>query len=260
LEDCVKALVVIPTYNEAGSIERVVDRVLDADSRVEILVVDDASPDGTGDIVVARASAEARLHLLRRSTKQGLGVAYRAGFLWGMARDYDALVEMDADLSHPADRLPALMDGLAAADVVVGSRYVPGGTTSNWPWPRKLISRTGNLYVRLALGLPVSDATSGFRVYRRQVLEALPVAAVESNGYCFQVEMLYRSWQDGFAVTEVPITFTERATGDSKMSGRIVAEALLRVTAWAVAGGRRRPASRHPGSVAGSRRVAPSER
>lgn len=255
-----KALIVIPTYNEARSIEQVVDQVLDADSRVEILVVDDASPDGTGDLVAARAGAEARLHLLRRSSKQGLGVAYRAGFLWGLARDYDALVEMDADLSHPADRLPALLDGLATADLVVGSRYVRGGETINWPWARKLVSRGGNLYVRLALGLPVADATAGFRAYRRELLEALPVAAVQSNGYCFQIEMLYRSWRDGFAVREVPITFTERATGASKMSGRIVAEALLRVTAWAVGGGGGRPASRHPHSVAGPRRVVPSER
>jgi glycosyltransferase involved in cell wall biosynthesis len=247
-----RALVVVPTYNEAGSIGEVIDRVLAADRRVEVLVVDDASPDGTGDLVERRAAGEPRLHLLRRPGKQGLGVAYRAGFAWGLARGYDALVEMDADLSHPPERLPALLDGLTGADLVIGSRYVPGGRTVNWPALRQLISRGGNAYVRLALRLPVHDATAGFRAYRRQVLEALPLEAVQSNGYCFQVEMAHRTWQEGFRVVEVPITFTERAAGASKMSQRIVAEALLRVTLWALTGGRRRRRAAHPASVAPS--------
>jgi len=247
--DAVRALVVIPTYDEAGSISEVIERVLAADQRAEVLVVDDASPDGTGDLVARRAASEPRLHLLRRPGKQGLGVAYRAGFAWGLARGYDGLIEMDADLSHPPERLPALIDGLADADLVIGSRYVPGGRTVNWPAARQFISRCGNTYVRIALRLPIRDATAGFRAYRRELLEALPLAAVQSNGYCFQVEMAHRSWQEGFRVAEVPITFTERVTGTSKMSQRIVAEALLRVTGWALTGGRRRTRTTHPASV-----------
>jgi glycosyltransferase involved in cell wall biosynthesis len=246
----VRALVVIPTYNEADSVLGVVERVLQADPRAEVLVVDDGSPDGTAKLVADRAATEPRLHLLERDAKQGLGAAYRAGFAWGLERGYDALVEMDADLSHPPERLPALLDGLAEADLVVGSRYVPGGRTVNWSPLRRAISRGGNAYVRLALGLPVHDSTAGYRAYRRQVLEALPVSAVRSNGYSFQVEMAHRAWQEGFRVLEVPITFTERATGVSKMSKQIVAEALWRVAVWAVTGGRRRARPRHPHSVA----------
>jgi dolichol-phosphate mannosyltransferase len=245
----VRALVVIPTYNEIESIEAVVERVLAADDRAEVLVVDDSSPDGTGDLVAKLGDAEPRVHLLRRPGKQGLGAAYRAGFAWGMERGYDALVEMDADMSHPPERLPALLDGLAGADLVIGSRYVPGGSTVNWSPLRKLISRGGNTYVQLALGLPVHDATAGYRAYRAEVLEALPVEAVASTGYCFQVEMAHRTWREGFRVAEVPITFTERASGVSKMSQRIVLEALLRVAVWAVTGGRRRIRPLHPRSV-----------
>jgi glycosyltransferase involved in cell wall biosynthesis len=248
----VRAVVVIPTYNEAGSIEEVLDRVLGADPRVEVLVVDDGSPDGTAELVRARAGGQGgqRVHLLERGAKQGLGAAYRAGFGWALERDYDAMVEMDADLSHPPERLPALLDGLDRADLVIGSRYVPGGEAVNWSPLRKAISRGGNAYVRLALRLPVHDATAGYRAYRRAVLEALPVEAVESNGYCFQVEMVHRAWREGFRVLELPITFTERAAGVSKMSRRIVAEALWRVTLWALSGGRHRTRARHPDSVA----------
>ncbi len=247
-----RALVVIPTYNEAESIETVIGKVAGADHRVEVLVVDDSSPDGTAGLVAKLAHVDQRIHLLRRPAKQGLGVAYRAGFAWGMERGYDAMVEMDADLSHPPDRLPALLDGLERADLVIGSRYVPGGATVNWSPLRKAISRGGNAYVRLALGLPVHDATAGYRAYRREVLESLPVSAIESNGYCFQVETVHRTWQEGFVVVEVPITFTERVSGVSKMSQRIVIEALLRVAVWAVSGGRRRPRRIHPRSVAAS--------
>jgi glycosyltransferase involved in cell wall biosynthesis len=246
----VRALVVIPTYNEIDSIEQVIARVLAADRRAEVLVVDDSSPDGTGDLVAGLAERSPRVQLLRRGGKQGLGAAYRAGFAWGIERAYDALVEMDADLSHPPERLPALLDGLGHADLVIGSRYVPGGATVNWRPLRKLISRGGNGYVRLALGVPIHDATAGYRAYRREVLEALPVSAVASNGYCFQVEMAHRTWQEGFRVIEVPITFTERTSGVSKMSQRIVVEALLRVAAWAVTGGRHRARPLHPRSVA----------
>jgi glycosyltransferase involved in cell wall biosynthesis len=245
-----KALVVMPTYNEAESVVGVIDQVLAADPRVDVLIVDDGSPDGTARLVAERAAGEPRVRLLERSAKRGLGAAYRAGFAWGLQRGYEALVEMDADLSHPPERLPALLDGLAGADLVIGSRYVPGGRTVNWSRLREAISRGGNAYVRLALGVPVHDCTAGYRAYRRQVLEALPVSAVRSNGYCFQVEMAHRTWQEGFRVMEVPIAFTERAAGVSKMSRQIVAEALWRVTLWALTGGRRRARRRHPLSVA----------
>jgi len=245
----VRALVVIPTYNEAESVVEVLDRVLAAEPRADVLVVDDGSPDGTAKLVLGRGADEPRVHLMERSGKQGLGAAYRAGFGWGLERDYDALVEMDADLSHPPDRLPALLDGLATADLVIGSRYVPGGRTVNWSRTREAISRAGNAYVRLALRVPVHDCTAGYRAYRREVLEELRVEAVRSNGYCFQVEMVHRAWQEGFGVAEVPITFTERASGVSKMSRQIVAEALLRVTQWALTGGRRRARRHHQRSV-----------
>jgi glycosyltransferase involved in cell wall biosynthesis len=246
----VRALVVIPTYNEADSVVEVLDRVLAADPRVDVLVVDDGSPDGTAKLVEDRAADEPRVHLMERSGKQGLGAAYRAGFAWGLARGYDALVEMDADLSHPPERLPALLDELDGADLVIGSRYVPGGRTVNWSRAREAISRGGNAYVRLALGMPVHDATAGYRAYRREVLEALPISAVRSNGYCFQIETAHRTWQEGFRVVEVPITFTERVAGVSKMSRQIVAEALARVAQWALTGGRRRARRHHPRSVA----------
>jgi dolichol-phosphate mannosyltransferase len=215
-----------------------------------VLVVDDGSPDGTAKLVADRAEGEPRVWLLERSGKEGLGAAYRAGFAWGLERGYEALVEMDADMSHPPDRLPALLDGLDEADLVIGSRYVPGGRTVNWSRLREAISRGGNAYVRLALGLPVHDSTAGYRAYRRAVLEELPVAAVRSNGYSFQIEMAHRAWQEGFRVAEVPITFTERASGESKMSRQIVVEALARVAQWALTGGRRRARTPHPRSVA----------
>jgi dolichol-phosphate mannosyltransferase len=246
----VRALVVIPTYNEAESVVEVIDRVLAGEPRADVLVVDDGSPDGTAELVQKRGEGEPRVHLMERSGKQGLGAAYQAGFGWGLERGYDALVEMDADLSHPPERLPALLDGLAAADLVIGSRYVPGGRTVNWSRGREAISRVGNTYVRLALRVPVHDATAGYRAYRREVLEELPVEAIRSNGYCFQVEMAHKAWQEGFRVAEVPITFTERASGVSKMSNQIVAEALLRVAQWALTGGRRRARRHHPRSVA----------
>ena len=241
---------VIPTYNEAESVVEVIDRVLAAEPRADVLVVDDGSPDGTAKLVLERSAGEPRVHLMVGSGKLGLGAAYGAGFGWGLERGYDALVEMDADLSHPPERLPALLDGLADADLVIGSRYVPGGRTVNWSRSREAISRGGNTYVRLALGVPVHDGTAGYRAYRREVLEELPVEAVRSNGYCFQIEMVHKAWQEGFRVVEVPITFTERASGVSKMSRQIVAEALLRVTQWALTGGRRRARRHHPRSVA----------
>jgi dolichol-phosphate mannosyltransferase len=246
----VKALIVIPTYNEADSICELLDRVLVVDPRTDVLVVDDGSPDGTARLVRSTMAHEPRLHLLERTGKQGLGAAYRAGFAWGLARHYDGLVEMDADLSHPPDRLPALLDALHRVDVVIGSRYVVGGRTVNWSRVREAISRAGNAYIRLALRLPVHDATAGFRAYRREVLLTLAVETVQSSGYCFQVEMVHRAWQEGFRVAEIPITFTERAAGESKMSRQIVVEALVRVMGWALTGGRHRARPRHPASVA----------
>ena len=246
-----RALVVVPTYNEAESIAELLGRTLDADPRVEVLVVDDGSPDGTAGLVTSILADQGRLPLLERSQKQGLGTAYRAGFRWGLERGYDVLVEMDADLSHPPERIPALLDGLRDADVVIGSRYVPGGKTVNWSRARALLSRAGNAYVRLALGLSVRDATAGFRAYRRAVLRTLELETVQSNGYCFHVEMTHRAWQEGFQIAETPITFTDRVAGVSKMRGRIVVEALGRVTRWALTGGRRRARAQHPSSVLG---------
>jgi GT2 family glycosyltransferase len=250
-EQLVRALVVVPTFNEAESISELLDRTLRSDPRVDVLVVDDNSLDGTARLVKALMASQARLHLLERSGKQGLGTAYRAGFDWGLDHGYDVLVEMDADLSHPPEKIPALLDGLRDADVVIGSRYVPGGRTVNWSRARAALSRTGNAYVRLALHLPVHDATAGFRAYRRAVLRALAMDTVQSNGYCFQVEMAHRAWQQGFRIAETPITFTDRVTGESKMQGRIVVEALARVTRWALTGGRRRARAHHPASVVG---------
>ena len=245
-----RTLVVIPTYNEAESIAGLTEQVLAADDRVDVLVVDDGSPDGTAGIVDKAMAGETRLHLLERSSKEGLGAAYRAGFHWGLERGYDALVEIDADFSHPPDRLPALLGALERADVAIGSRYVPGGRTVGWSPLRKAISRLGNAYVRLIIGLPVQDATAGYRAFRSDVLRALAVESTESNGYCFQIEMAHRAWQEGFRIAEVPITFTERVAGTSKMNRRIVLEALVRVTGWALTGGRRQFRVRHELSVA----------
>jgi len=245
----VHALVVIPTYNESATIERAVTRALDATPDLDVLVVDDASPDGTGAIADRLAAADTRVQVLHRPGKGGLGPAYRAGFAWGLARDHQVLCEMDADLSHdPADlrRLIAATDG---ADLVIGSRYVPGGRVENWPAHRLLVSRWGNRYVHLLTGLPVTDATAGFRAFRRPVLEAVDLATVVSDGYSFQLEMALRSWRAGFRVVELPITFTERSEGASKFTRSIVVEALWRTARWGLAGPRR-AAGVHPDSVA----------
>lgn len=232
--DVRRALVVVPTYDERENVARLLPLVLGADPRVDVLVVDDGSPDGTADVVEQLSHCEPRLHLLRRAGKGGLGSAYRAGFAWALDRDYDAVVEMDADLSHPADRLPALLDALGEADLAIGSRWVPGGATVGWPLRRRLLSRGGNVYVTLALRLGVRDATAGFRAFRREALQAIRALDLTSDGYCFQVESTYVAARRGLRVVEVPITFTERVDGVSKMSGAIVLEALTRVTGWAV--------------------------
>jgi len=226
-----RALVVMPTYNERATLRRAVAGAL-ADPRADVLVVDDDSPDGTGDLAEQLAVAQPRIRVLHRGGKHGLGSAYRQGFGEGLDLGYDALVEMDADLSHPADRLPALLDALDHADLVIGSRYVTGGRVVGWPPSRLLLSRGGNAYVRACTGLPVQDASAGYRAYRRDLVETLDLSTVASEGYAFQLEMTLRTWQAGGRIAEVPITFTERQEGTSKMSRRIIAEALWRVGRW----------------------------
>jgi dolichol-phosphate mannosyltransferase len=240
-----RVLVVIPTYDERDNLAAVVARLHGAVPDADVLVVDDASPDGTGELADALAAADKRIHVLHRPAKEGLGAAYLAGFAWGLARDYDALVEMDADGSHAPEQLPDLLAALADADVVLGSRWVPGGSVVDWPRRREVLSRGGNTYARLLLGLPLHDATGGYRVFRREVLQALELDTVSSAGYCFQVDLARRAWQGGFRVVEVPIRFVERVSGVSKMNRAIVAEALWRVTVWGLRGGvRRRTGSR----------------
>ncbi|MGA9344785.1 MAG: polyprenol monophosphomannose synthase [Nocardioidaceae bacterium] len=229
-----RCLVVIPTYNEAENLELIVDRVRGSVPRVDVLVVDDGSPDGTGAIADKIAEHDSSVHVLHRTEKAGLGAAYLAGFAWGMAAGYDVLVEMDADGSHLPEQLPRLLDALPGAHLVLGARWIPGGRVVNWPRRREWLSRGGNAYVRLALGLGLHDATGGFRAFRRTTLEGIDLPTVTSQGYCFQVDLARRSVQAGFEVVEVPITFVERVYGESKMTGDIVREALLKVTQWGV--------------------------
>ncbi len=229
-----RALVIIPTYNEAASLRRVVEAVRER-SRAHVLVVDDASPDGTGDIADWLAERDYGVHVLHRDRKEGLGAAYRAGMRWALASGYEAIGEMDADGSHDPADVARLLAALGNADLVIGSRYVPHGGVRNWPWSRRLLSRAGNVYVRLCTGLPVNDATAGFRMFRRATLLALDVADLASDGYSFQIELALRAHTAGFRVVEIPITFVERTEGVSKMSRAIVAEALLRVPRWGLA-------------------------
>jgi dolichol-phosphate mannosyltransferase len=227
-----RVLVVIPTYNEADNVKIIVDRLRRAVPQVDILIADDNSPDGTGRIADELTAGDERVHVLHRPGKQGLGAAYVAGFGWAREHGYEAVVEMDADGSHAPEELPRLLDALSEADAVLGSRYVPGGTVVNWPTSRMLISRSGNLYVRMALGMPFRDATGGYRAYRMPVLDKMEIDSVSSQGYCFQVDLAWRAYRQGFRVTEVPITFADRERGASKMSQSIVREAFWRVTIW----------------------------
>ena len=229
-----RVLVVVPTYNEADNIEGITERLRRAAPAVDVLVADDASPDGTGAIADRFAAADPHIQVLHRPGKQGLGPAYVAGFAWAGDRGYDAVVEMDADGSHAPEELPRLLDAAAQADVVIGSRWAPGGRVVNWPWRRRLLSRAGNVYIRLALGMPVRDATGGYRVYRLPAIDKIDIGSVLSQGYSFQVELTRRAYRAGLRIAEVPITFTERQRGASKMSSLIVGEALVRVTRWAV--------------------------
>jgi dolichol-phosphate mannosyltransferase len=230
-----RVLVVVPTYDEKDNVERVVGRLRAAVSTADVLIVDDGSPDGTGDLADGLAAEDPQVQVMHRPSKQGLGAAYVAGFRWGLERGYDVLVEMDADGSHQPEQLPDLLAALASADLVLGSRWVPGGHVVNWPLARQVLSRGGNTYVRLMLGFGVRDATGGFRAFHRRTLEALSLEDVNSAGYCFQVDLAWRAVRRGFVVTEVPIGFVERELGTSKMSGSIVREALWRVTVWGVA-------------------------
>ncbi|MEZ5211683.1 polyprenol monophosphomannose synthase [Gordonia sp. (in: high G+C Gram-positive bacteria)] len=228
-------LVVIPTFNEKDNLPIIVGRLLGALPDIHVLVVDDSSPDGTGEIAekLAAEDAAGRIHVMHRTVKDGLGKAYLAGFAWGLDRDYPVIVEMDADGSHAPEQLSRLLDGInGGADLVIGSRYVPGGELVNWPKRREILSKGANTYARLALGSSIRDITAGYRAYRAEVLRAIGLDDVESAGYCFQIDLAWRALQHGFTVREVPITFTEREIGESKMDGGVIAESFINVARW----------------------------
>ncbi|WP_025156207.1 polyprenol monophosphomannose synthase [Leifsonia aquatica] len=235
-----RTIVIIPTYNERENVGPIVGRVRASVPVAEVLVVDDNSPDGTGEIADALAATDANVHVLHRAGKDGLGAAYREGMRWALDAGYDRIVEMDADGSHRPEELPRLLDALdgdgRGADLVLGSRWVPGGGVVNWPARRRLLSRGGSAYSRIALGVPARDVTGGYRAFTADALRRIHFADVESQGYCFQIDMLRRAYRAGLTVAEVPITFVEREHGASKMTGGIVAEAMLRVTGWGITG------------------------
>jgi dolichol-phosphate mannosyltransferase len=233
-----RALVVIPTYNERDNIAKIVENVLAQDERLDILVVDDGSPDGTGDVVDQIAATNPRVHVIHRARKLGLGTAYLAGFKWALERDYGFVFEMDADFSHDPAHLPQFLESIRDADLVLGSRYRNGKVTVvNWPMARLILSYSANIYARAITGLPLFDATGGFKCFRRHVLEAIDLDDVRSNGYAFQIEMSFRAWRKGFRLVEIPIVFVDRTEGESKMSKRIVREAIWmvwRLRWWAI--------------------------
>ena len=222
----------IPTYNERDNLPLVVERVRAAVPSADVVVLDDNSPDGTGDIADELAAADDHVKVLHRQGKEGLGAAYLAGFAWALERGYDAVVEMDADGSHRPEHLPTMLEVAADADLVIGSRYVRGGKIVNWPIDRKAISMAGNLYIKVILGMPVNDATAGYRVYRAETLRTIGLGQVESAGYVFQTDLTVRTVRAGLTVVEVPITFVEREIGDSKMDGDVVRESMARITRW----------------------------
>jgi len=235
-----RVLVIIPTFNERENLPLIHRRLKDACPSVHVLIVDDSSPDGTGELADELAAAgPGRTHVMHRTAKDGLGAAYLAGFAWGLSRDYSVLVEMDADGSHAPEQLHRLLDAVdAGADLAIGSRYVDGGTVRNWPKRRWALSWTANTYARLALDIGIHDITAGYRAYRREVLEVIGLDGVESKGYCFQIDLTRRALDNGFVVVEVPITFTERELGVSKMSGSNIREALVKVAKWGIEGRR----------------------
>jgi dolichol-phosphate mannosyltransferase len=230
--DLGRVVMVMPTYNEAENLEWIVGRLRAAQPSLDILVVDDGSPDGTGAVADALAASDTSVHVLHRRQKAGLGAAYLAGFAWSLDAGYDVIGEMDADGSHQPEQLDRLLTALSDADLVIGSRWVPGGSVLNWPLRRELLSRGGNLYVRTLLGIDVRDATAGFRLFRRSVLEKIDLSSVRSTGYVFQTDMVTRCLRAGLVVREVPIEFVERVRGDSKMSGAVATESLRRITSW----------------------------
>ena len=227
-----RVVMVVPTYNEAENITEIVGRVRKAVPDADVLVVDDSSPDGTGDIADGLAAADPHVQVVHRTAKEGLGAAYLHGFRVALERGYDVIGEMDADGSHQPEQLPRLLEALQDADLVLGSRWIPGGSVVNWPWTRKALSRGGNLYTRVLLGIPVKDATGGFRLFRRTTLEKIDLGDVESVGYCFQADLAWRTVEAGLRVREVPIEFVERTRGESKMSPDVAVESLRRITAW----------------------------
>ena len=232
--DLGRIVVIVPTFNELTTITPIVTRVRAAVPETFILIVDDNSPDGTGRVADELAAADDHVLVMHRLGKEGLGAAYLAGFAWALQEGYDVVVEMDADGSHQPEQLPRLLDALRSADLVLGSRWVAGGKTENWPKSRQFISRGGSAYTRFMLGVPIHDATGGYRAFRADTLRRLDLHEVASQGYCFQIDLAWRALQRGMKVREVPITFVERTSGASKMSRKIVVEALWRVTAWGV--------------------------
>ena len=234
------ALVIVPTYNERENVARIIDAVLSQDSRLSVLIVDDGSPDGTGAIADEIALRNDRVHVLHRAKKMGLGTAYLAGFKWALARDFAYVFEMDADFSHDPGHLPEFLHAIADADLVLGSRYRNGKVTVvNWPMTRLMLSYAANIYARTVTGLQLYDGTGGFKCFRRSVLEAIDLDDVRSNGYAFQIEMSFRAWKKGFKISEISIVFTDRTEGESKMSKRIVREAIWmvwRLRWWAITG------------------------
>jgi len=242
-----RVVMVVPTYNEADNLGWIVERLRAVQPDVDVLVVDDSSPDGTGKLADELAANDDAVRVVHRTEKAGLGAAYKHGFRMALDGDYDVIGEMDADGSHQPEQLHRLLDALHDADLVIGSRWVPGGSVVNWPFRRELLSRGGNLYVRVLLGVPVRDATAGFRLFRRSALEAIDLESVQSTGYVFQTDLVVRCLRKGLRVREVPIEFIERVRGDSKMTGRVAAESLQRITAWGLRErreqlmGRRRP-------------------
>jgi dolichol-phosphate mannosyltransferase len=221
-----KKTAVIPTFNERDNVRRLIPEVLAQDPELEVVVVDDRSPDGTGEVVAEMARTDPRVHLVSRDRREGLGPAYKSGFAWALAHGADVIVQMDADFSHAPAQLPRFFAEIADVDLVLGSRYLGGITVVNWPIERLLISYFGNAYVRRVLGLPLRDATGGFKCWRRAALESIDLASVRSNGYAFQIEMSYRAWRQGLRIREIPIIFMDRTVGDSKMNKRISIEAL----------------------------------
>ena len=235
-----RTLVIIPTYNELENVSRIIDAVLSQDPSIDVLIVDDGSPDGTGKVADEISAANPRVHALHRAGKLGLGTAYVAGFKWALERDYELIFEMDADFSHSPDALPLFLEAVKSADLVIGSRYQNGQVNVvNWPISRLVLSYSANVYARRVTGLPIFDATAGFKVFRRRVLESIDLSDIKSNGYAFQIEMTFRAWKKGFRIVEIPIVFVDRTEGTSKMSKKIVREAVWmvwRLRWWGIRG------------------------